>query len=72
MSYMQFQQQCQDCKESWNAAFGIVNMTQIASPPTECPHCHGKNLIKIADGWKFNSVAPIPTESKRDPEGYGR
>ena len=39
MSYMQFQQQCDDCGKSWNAAFGIVGTTYIAQPPKKCPHC---------------------------------
>jgi hypothetical protein len=59
MSYMQFQQQCEDCGESWNAAFGIVGTTYIAQPPTECPYCNSPKIKKIADYW-----APItPTES---------
>jgi len=33
VSYMQFHQKCSDCGEEWNAAFGIVGMTQIAAPP---------------------------------------
>jgi rRNA maturation endonuclease Nob1 len=52
MSYMQFQQQCEDCKKTWNAAFGIVGTTYIAQPPEVCPYCGSKNLVKIADEWK--------------------
>jgi hypothetical protein len=37
VSYMQFQQQCKDCKKHWNAAFGIVGTTQIAAPPRGVP-----------------------------------
>ena len=51
MSYMQFRQQCGDCKQQWNAAFGIVGMTQIAAPPVKCPHCGSENLSKIMDCW---------------------
>lgn len=52
MSYIQFRQQCINCKKTWNAAFGIVGMTQIASPATECPHCGCRELTKVADGWE--------------------
>lgn len=53
MSYMQFQQQCADCEEKWNAAFGIVGTTIIAQPPTECPKCNSKNIVKVADGFDW-------------------
>jgi DNA-directed RNA polymerase subunit RPC12/RpoP len=49
VSYMQFQQQCKDCKKHWNAAFGIVGTTQIAAPPVVCPYCGSSNLTKFAD-----------------------
>jgi hypothetical protein len=52
MSYMQFRQRCEDCRQEWNAAFGIVGVTQIAAPPKECPYCHSTKLVKIQDGWK--------------------
>ena len=52
MSYMQFQQECLDCKRSWNATFGIVGMTQIAAPPVKCPYCQSDRIQKCADGWK--------------------
>jgi DNA-directed RNA polymerase subunit RPC12/RpoP len=52
MSFMQFQQRCDDCGKDWNAAFGIVGMTQIAAPPQKCPHCGSEKLTKLADGWK--------------------
>lgn len=51
MSYIQFQQQCDDCHERWNAAFGIVGMTQIAAPPTSCPRCKSPRIRKVGDGW---------------------
>ena len=51
MSYIQFQQQCADCGQSWNAAFGIVGTTQIASPPSVCPFCQSEHISKSADGW---------------------
>lgn len=50
MSYIQFQQKCNDCGKVWNAAFGIVNNYQIAAPPEKCPYCGGKNFNKVADG----------------------
>lgn len=53
MSYMQFQQRCQECKKEWNAAFGIVGVTQIAAPPKVCPYCKSDKLEKIANGWKL-------------------
>ena len=56
MSYIQFQQQCEYCKKTWNAAFGIVGMIQIAAPPKECPYCQSTKIVKIADGWnRWNS-----------------
>lgn len=48
MSYQQFQQQCVSCAKTWNAAFGVVGKTQIATPPTQCPYCGSKELMKIA------------------------
>lgn len=54
MSFMQFQQRCEDCGKEWNAAFGIVGTTYIAQPPTECPHCKSERIIKIADEWKWD------------------
>jgi len=51
MSFITFRQQCDECLESWNAAFGIVGTTQIAAPPTKCPKCGSENLSKIADEW---------------------
>lgn len=51
MSYMMFRQRCKDCQATWNAAFGIVGMTQIAAPPTKCPKCQSENIEKFADGW---------------------
>jgi hypothetical protein len=56
MSFMQFQQQCDDCKEIWNAAFGIVGTSIIAEPPKHCPKCDSRNISKIADGWKITPV----------------
>lgn len=58
MSYLQFQQQCFDCKRTWNAAFGIVGMTQIAAPPVECPYCKSPKLTKFADGWAATPSHP--------------
>lgn len=53
MSYMQFQQRCEDCGKHWNAAFGVVGMTVIAAPPNACPHCGSRNIVKHADGFEF-------------------
>jgi len=53
MSYMQFQQRCEDCKKEWNAAFGIVGTTILASPPVKCPHCKSEKISRIAEGWKI-------------------
>ena len=64
MSYIQFQQQCMDCKEKWNAAFGIVGMTQIAMPPAKCPKCNSANLTKFADGWDFKAPELLPENLK--------
>lgn len=60
MSYMQFQQQCELCEKSWNAAFGIVGTTQIAAPPVKCPHCGSEKIKKIADDWDWQ---PIPHQN---------
>lgn len=51
MSYIQFQQRCADCGQSWNAAFGIVGTTRIAETPERCPHCGSDKISKCADGW---------------------
>jgi DNA-directed RNA polymerase subunit RPC12/RpoP len=51
MSYIQFQQKCLECGKTWNAAFGIVGMTQIAASPKVCPHCQSERVEKHADGW---------------------
>lgn len=56
MSFIQFQQRCKDCKKEWNAAFGIVGTTQIASAPTKCPHCKSENIEISANGWKVKPV----------------
>jgi hypothetical protein len=58
MSYMMFQQQCGECRETWNAAFGIVGITQVAAPPRVCPHCGSDKLTKFADGWAVTSAPP--------------
>lgn len=57
MSYIQFRQQCDECKESWNAAFGIVGTTRIAQPPDKCPHCGSEKISKIADDWLNDAAA---------------
>jgi DNA-directed RNA polymerase subunit RPC12/RpoP len=51
MSYITFQQRCKSCEKTWNAAFGIVGITRIASPPSKCPHCGSKEIAHHADGW---------------------
>lgn len=51
MSFITFRQKCNACGQSWNAAFGIVGTTRIASPPPQCPHCQSEDLVKVADGW---------------------
>ena len=56
MSYITFQQQCQDCKATWNTAFGIVGITFIATTPVICPKCGSANLTKFADGWDWTVV----------------
>lgn len=53
MSFITFQQRCDDCQSEWNAAFGIVGTVRIAEPPTACIHCHSLNIRKIADGWNL-------------------
>lgn len=72
MSYIQFQQQCKDCKEHWNAAFGIFGTTQIAAPPDKCPHCGSYKLEKFVDGWTWNSPVLQPDSNQEnkvfDPE----
>lgn len=50
MSFIQFQQQCEDCHEKWTAAFGIVGMTMIAQPPRKCPKCGSNKISKFAAG----------------------
>lgn len=44
---MQYTMGCVDCLKEWTTAFGIVGMTQIAEPTTECPHCHSKNILRL-------------------------
>lgn len=51
MSYIQSTIQCQTCHKTYNVAFGIVGTTVIASWPTACPNCGGKELIKVSNGW---------------------
>lgn len=51
MSYIQFQQKCNDCGFSWNTTFGIVGTTCIGQPPEKCPNCSSINILKCADGW---------------------
>lgn len=50
MSYMIFRVYCTKCKWSGNTSFGMVGMTQIATPISQCPECHGdikgENTIK--------------------------
>lgn len=58
MSYMQFRQQCFDCKKIWNAAFGMVGHTIIAQAPDKCPHCGSVNIGYYAEGWEPNVTAP--------------
>jgi DNA-directed RNA polymerase subunit RPC12/RpoP len=60
MSYMQFQQKCLDCSETWNAAFGIVGTSIIAQPPDKCPKCGSKNITRFADGWAGLPPAELP------------
>src|SRR4051812_17842366 len=50
VSFITFQQRCEDCGKTWNAAFGIVGTTQIAAPPEACPHCASKRIVKHANG----------------------
>ena len=65
MSYMQFRQQCEDCKAIWNAAFGIVGSTVIARPPSKCPKCESEKIGHFADGWEMDdgSIYPKPVVS---------
>lgn len=60
MSYVMFQQECADCGAKWNAAFGIVGMTQIAEPPKVCPKCGSEKIAKFADGWRMNDPENDP------------
>lgn len=62
VSFMMFQQQCRPCGHTWNAAFGIVGMTQIAAPPTNCPKCGSANIEKLADSWKMNDGSIFPPQ----------
>lgn len=55
MSFITYRIKCNDCGKEMNVAFGIVGTTQIAAPPTECPHCKGNSFIKIADGWDWQN-----------------
>lgn len=63
---MTFREGCNDCGEEWNAAFGIVGMTQIAAPPTECPKCKSKNIHKVADAWKMDDGSFFPRQGVED------
>lgn len=77
MSYIQFRQKCLDCDWKWNAAFGIVGTTQIASAPTECPACGSKFITNIGVGWelengKFSTIPePGPIFSSITTPGPG-
>lgn len=64
MSFMIFRQRCAICGEEWNASFGVVHLTKIASPPKVCPKCGSERLIKIADHWIMGdgSIFPKPRE----------
>lgn len=64
MSFIQFQQRCKDCKVTWNAAFGIVGMTQIATPPTKCPECQSENIEKFANGWNVRVTSKPAGETQ--------
>ena len=57
-----FQQVCLSCKETWNAAFGIVGTTQIVAPPLECPHCGSTDITKLADGWLLENGERFPAQ----------
>jgi DNA-directed RNA polymerase subunit RPC12/RpoP len=62
MSFMMFQQICRSCEKTWNAAFGIVGMTQIAAPPIECPYCGSTDITKFSDGWTLESGEQWPKQ----------
>lgn len=69
MSYMQFQQRCKDCEAEWNAAFGIIGMTQIAAPPKVCPRCNSENIgPKEAFNWPNLNQSQAVKESTACPE----
>lgn len=70
MSYQQFTQECEDCHGKWNAAFGIVGTTQIASAPTKCPHCGSASLIS-SPGWQISTVmTTMVTELEREASAF--
>ena len=57
-----FQEKCDDCGKDWNAAFGVVGMTQIAAPPKVCPYCNSPKISHLAYGWKMDdgTIHPKP------------
>lgn len=68
MSYNLFRQRCAECGAIWNAAFGMVATTLIASPPGECPHCgageiaYAGPLGDVENGPGFHPLTgnPVP------------
>jgi hypothetical protein len=66
MSYQCFQQRCEACGAVWNAAFGIVGITQIAAPPTKCPSCGSSKIVHHAHDWAGMPSVPEPTPMPAD------
>ena len=52
MSFITYQVQCENCGKTYNTAFGIVGMTQIAAPLEKCPECGGA-VKKARDEWNM-------------------
>lgn len=57
-----FRQKCEDCGKVWNAAFGVVGVTQIAAPPTKCPGCGSEKIVFHAHGWAMEDGSIMPQQ----------
>jgi hypothetical protein len=65
MSYFQFRQRCRNCKQEWNAAFGVVGTTIIASPPLVCWVCKSPDIEKTGEEWPFEFLFPEEMTTKQ-------
>lgn len=45
MSYMFYKMECRNCKKDWTTSFGVVGITQVATPTTECPYCKSPDIF---------------------------